>query len=53
MEDKEGISIISNKDIKMSADKNIDILSTKNKVQISGQSEVMLKQGASSYIKLK
>lgn len=53
MKDEEGISIISNKDIKMSADKSIEIMSTKNKVQISGQSEVMIKQGASSYIKLK
>lgn len=53
MDDKKGISIISNKDIKINADKNIEMQSTGKKINVSGQKEVMFKQGASSYIKLK
>lgn len=53
MDDRKGISIISNKDIKINADKNIEMQSTGKKINVSGQKEVLFKQGASSYIKLK
>lgn len=53
LDDADGISILSNKDIKMSADKNISVESTNEKVKISGQSEVKITQGATASVTLK